>query len=124
MKPTMFGCAVVGLLLALQPATADEMPDLAKLVRAPRKEPAYLSKRPLYGLAAFGAKAEKAVWLVLDKSKPEGGRYDVLYIDLNGDGDLTSAGERVTPGKDGRFRLDEFTDPTGVEHKEFTLRVE
>jgi hypothetical protein len=124
MRSPTFACLVAGLLLGVPPAHAAEMPDLAKLVRPPRKEPAYNSKRPLYGLAAFGPKAQKAIWLVLDKSKPDGARYDVLYIDLNGDGDLTGAGERLTAGADGRFRLAEFTDPAlDVKHKDFTLRA-
>jgi hypothetical protein len=123
MRPPTFACAVFALLLGLAPAPADEVPDLAGLLRPPRKEPAYASKRPLYGLAAFGPRAQKAVWMVLDKSKPDGARYDVLHIDLDADGDLTGAGERLTAGPDGRFRLAELTDPaTGVKHKEFTLR--
>jgi formylglycine-generating enzyme required for sulfatase activity len=73
------------LLLVFSPAHAGEgLPDLAKLVRPPRKEPAYAAKRPLYGLAAFGPKADKAVWLVLDKSRPDATRYDVLHADLAG----------------------------------------
>lgn len=116
--------AFVALLL-LTPAHATEPPDLAKLVRAPRKEPAYVAKRPLYGLAAFGPKADKAVWLVLDKSKEDAATYDVLHLDLDADGDLTGKGERLPADKDGRFKLADLTDPaTGVTHKDFTLRVE
>jgi hypothetical protein len=124
MRPLAFSCAVAGLLLGVRTASAEDMPDLAKVECSLRKEPAYACKAPLYGLAAFGPKAEKAIWLVLDKSKPEGARYDVLFIDLNGDGDLTGPGERLTAGPEGGFRLPEFTDPaTGVKHGEFTVRT-
>jgi hypothetical protein len=113
-------------LLALLPlaATAAEMPDLARLLdRGPRKEPAYVSKRPLYGLAAFGPRADKPVWMVLDQSRPAAGAYDVLYIDRDANGDLTGPGERLA-ARDGEFRLGDFTDPaTGAKHTEFAVRV-
>jgi hypothetical protein len=102
-----------------------DSPDPAKLRTAPLKEPTYVSKRPLYGVATFGPKAEQVIWMVLDKSKAEGQVYDVLFIDLNGDGDLTGEGERILLGKDNRFRLPRFTDPaTGVKHGDLTLRAE
>jgi hypothetical protein len=109
---------------SLSSAYAADMPNLTSLERPPHAQPAYRSKRPLYGVAAFGPKAEKAVWLVLDQSKPDGDQYDVLYIDLNANGDLTEPGERLTLDKDGRFRLPTFVDPaTGVKHGEFSLRA-
>jgi hypothetical protein len=69
--------------------------DLAKVERTLAKEPAYQSKAPRYGLLAFGPQAERRVWLVLDR--------DTLYVDANGNGDLTEPGERVkvkTPDQD------------------------
>jgi hypothetical protein len=69
--------------------------DLSKLDRTIRKEPAYQSK-PKYCLLVFGPKAQERVWLVLDD--------DVLYVDRNGNGDLTEVGERIkAPG----FRADD-----------------
>jgi hypothetical protein len=63
---------------------------------APRKEPNYQSKAPRYGLLVFGPEAQQRVWLVHDG--------DVLYVDKNGDGDLTDPGAKVTaksdPGRD------------------------
>jgi RNA polymerase sigma factor (sigma-70 family) len=59
---------------------------LAKIGRAALKEPAYAGK-PRYGLLVLGPKAETRVWLVIDG--------DVLYVDRNGNGDLTEPGERV-----------------------------
>src|SRR2546425_12221632 len=69
--------------------------DLTKIDRTIAKEPQYQSKSPKYGLLVFGPKADKRVWLVLDK--------DVLYVDINGNGDLTEPGEKVkvkTPNQD------------------------
>jgi hypothetical protein len=75
-----------------QPAVVPERPPLVK-------EPAYQSKTPQYAVLAFGPKAEARVWLVLDlahdplREKP--GEKDSLYIDRNGNGDLTDRGERI-----------------------------
>jgi hypothetical protein len=114
---------LVLLALGLNSAPAAEMPDLSNVDRALKKEPAYVAKKPLYGLALFGPKAEKRVWLVLDKSKPDAPGYDVLHIDLNADGDLTGAGERFK-AEGGEFKLGELTDPaTGAKHPEFTVRA-
>jgi hypothetical protein len=66
------------------------------------KEPVYQSKTPQYAVLAFGAKAHTLVWLVLDlaydplREKP--GNKDSLYVDLNGNGDLTDPGERIPAG--------------------------
>ena len=59
--------------------------DLSKIDRTIGKEPAYQSK-PKYCLVVFGPEAKTRVWLVLDG--------DVLYVDRNGDGDLTANDER------------------------------
>src|SRR3954454_21921413 len=75
--------------------------DLSKVDRTVPDHPAYVAKRPLYGLAVFGPKAEKSVWLVLDKSKADAGGYDVLHF-----GD-----RRLTAGKDGEFEIGDLTDP-------------
>jgi hypothetical protein len=109
------------LTLGLGPAAAAEVPDLPQAGRAPRKEPAYVCKKPLYGLAAFGPKGDRKIWLVLDKSKPDAPRYDVLYADRDGDGDLTGPGERFTT-QGNRFDLGALTDPaTGAKHTEFAV---
>jgi hypothetical protein len=60
--------------------------DLTTIDRRISKEPPYQGK-PKYCLVVFGPKAEKRVWLVLDG--------DVLYVDRNGNGDLTEYGKRV-----------------------------
>lgn len=65
------------------------------------KEPAYQSGAPKYCLLTFGPAADTGVWLVHDG--------DTLYVDRNGNGDLTDPGESVaaddkqsTP-QDGQF---------------------
>src|SRR5262245_39634776 len=77
--------ALAFLALSLAPASAA---DLTKVDRTIAKEPAYKSK-PRYCLLVFGPEAKTRVWLVLDG--------DVLYVDRNGDGDLTQKDERLMP---------------------------
>jgi hypothetical protein len=61
--------------------------DLAKIDRTIVKEPAYKSKLVKYCLLVFGPEAKTRVWLVQDG--------DRLYVDRNGNGDLTESSERV-----------------------------
>jgi hypothetical protein len=89
---TRFALVLAGCL-AIGPAFADP----PKIVRSPiGKEPAYRTKTPKYGLLAFGPEGKDQVWLVLDG--------DILYVDRNGNGDLTEAGEKIAaekkPGRD------------------------
>jgi hypothetical protein len=65
--------------------------NLSKIDRSIRKEPAYQSKSPKYCLLVFGPEAAARVWLVLDG--------DTLYVDRNGNGDLTEDGERIGSAK-------------------------
>jgi hypothetical protein len=60
--------------------------DLKGVSRSIRKQPEYRSQ-PKYCLLVFGASVEDRVWLVLDG--------DTLYVDRNGNGDLTEPGERI-----------------------------
>jgi hypothetical protein len=60
--------------------------DLSKIDRTLKKEPNYQSK-PKYCLLVFGKEASHRVWLVLDG--------DTLYVDRNGNGDLTEEGKRI-----------------------------
>jgi hypothetical protein len=61
--------------------------ELTEIDRSIRKEPIYQSKNPLYCLLVFGPEAEIRVWVILDG--------DVLYVDRNGNGDLTDPDERI-----------------------------
>jgi hypothetical protein len=63
---------------------------------APRTEPAYKSDSPRYCRLVLGPEAKESVWLVIDGES--------LYVDRNGNGDLTEDGERITrspPGPGG-----------------------
>jgi hypothetical protein len=95
-----FLLAVAFLLLgaALAPAA-----DLEKIERKISREPAYQSKAPKYCLLVFGPQAKTRIWLVQDG--------DVLYVDRNGNGDLTDKGERIElKEKKQEFRLFEAGD--------------
>jgi hypothetical protein len=79
--------ALACLVLFAAPLSAA---DLTQIDRKIAKEPTYRSK-PKYCLLVFGADAHKRVWLVLDG--------DTLYVDRNGNGDLTEEGKKVTAEK-------------------------
>src|SRR5262249_52932496 len=64
--------------------------DLSRIDRTIAKEPKYQSK-PKYCLLVFGLDAKTKVWLVLDG--------DVLYVNRNGNGDLTGEDKKVRRGK-------------------------
>ena len=61
--------------------------DLTKVERRIVKEPTYKSGSPRYALLVFGPEAKDRVWLVKDG--------DTLYVDRNGNGDLTDPGEKI-----------------------------
>jgi hypothetical protein len=78
--------AVFTLLLVLAgSATAADLPAIPRTIA---KEPAYKTK-PKYCLLVFGTAAKTRIWLVLDG--------DVLYVDKNGNGDLTEKDKRLEP---------------------------
>jgi hypothetical protein len=78
--PTLLAAVLV--LAPLAPAA-----DLAKVERTIAREPAYQTKTPKYCLLVFGLEARARAWLVQDG--------DTLYVDRNGNGDLTEASKRV-----------------------------
>ncbi len=81
------------LLAAALAGTAAPAADLTKLDRSITREPAYATKSPRYALLVLGPAANDRVWLVKDG--------DVLYVDRNGNGDLTEPGEKVLAMKGG-----------------------
>jgi hypothetical protein len=92
---------------------------LAKIDRTLKQEPAYKT-RPKYALLVFGPEAKTRVWLVVDG--------DTLYVDKNGNGDLTEPGEKV-PAKKGEgrddvleFEVGEIRDG-GLRHKDVRVGV-
>jgi hypothetical protein len=81
--------------------------DLAKIDRTLAKEPAYKGT-PTYCLLVFGAGARTRVWLVRDG--------DTLYVDRNGNGDLTDKGESLagTRYPDGvKWQIGDITEADG-----------
>ena len=72
-----------GFLVVGVPPTAA---DLGKIDRSLAREPSYKGT-PGYCLLVFGADARTRVWLVKDGA--------TLYLDRNGNGDLTEDGERL-----------------------------
>jgi hypothetical protein len=86
----------------VQGGTGDTGPtparDAETAKRFPTKEPLYRSAAPKYCLLTFGREGKTRVWLVFD-SVPNpllpGKDKDFLYVDRNGNGDLTESGERV-----------------------------
>jgi hypothetical protein len=84
--------------------------DLSKIDRTVVKEPRYQSK-PGYCLVVFGQRASTRVWLVLDG--------DDLYVDRNGNGDLTEPQKKVHRGKGqdqvpGVFSCGDIADRDGL----------
>jgi len=91
--------------------------DLASVDRTIKKEPAYQTKSPRYALLVFGPEARDRVWLVHDG--------DTLYVDRNGDGDLTDTRNKVTakgrePTGGYRFNAGELRNG-GRAHKGLTV---
>jgi hypothetical protein len=102
MRETVLLTSLVCLTFG-QPAVAA---DLGKIDRTIAKEPEYQSKAPRYCLLVFGPDAKTRIWLVLDGS--------VLYVDRNGNGDLTDKGERFKArwkSGDGSYGGREFEIP-------------
>lgn len=69
--------------------------DYTKVERKLGKEPKYVGE-PRYALFVFDLAGKHRVWMVADKSAADARYHDVLYVDLDGDGDLTEQGERFT----------------------------
>jgi hypothetical protein len=88
------------LLVAAVPARGV---DYAKIDRRLAKEPTYASKSPKFALLLFGPEAKLRVWVALDG--------DVVYLDRNGDGDLTAEGERFAKVSD--CKDIDIADPDG-----------
>jgi hypothetical protein len=84
---TRFALVIAAILASFGSAVAEQ----PKIDRRIGKEPAYRTKTPRYGLLIFGPDGKDRVWLVLDG--------DTLYVDRNGNGDLTEPGEKVAATK-------------------------
>src|SRR5262249_37812335 len=89
-KPMRMLTLIPTLLVIGSTAVTAQGADLTKIDRTIAKEPTYKSN-PKYCLLVFGPEAKMRVWLVLDG--------DVLYVDRNGNGDLTEEGERLVAAR-------------------------
>lgn len=102
------------LIFCASPAQAA---DLTKIERTIAKEPKYQGK-PKYCLLVFGPEAKFRVWLVLDGA--------VLYVDRNGNGDLTETDKRVpahyNSNGDLAFKPGQLGAPDGTTYKLSQLR--
>ena len=110
------------LLLANAIPAGAEMPtvrentDLAEIPRTIIKEPVYQTDSPGYCLLVFGPEAKTRIWLVADGKD--------VYIDRNGNGDLTEDGERVGSQEGGWFLLRDVTEADGkTEHEDLRIKV-
>jgi hypothetical protein len=106
--------------------TANTKSVLDGIERRITKEPKYTST-PRYALLILGTHADSKVWMVEDGS--------VLYIDKNGNGDLTDDGPPISHSKvrtfqddkgaanrDCEYALDEFQPLGGSRQSDFCLR--
>lgn len=132
---------VWSLLFGLTPIAGA---DLSQIERRITQEPAYQSDSPRYGLLVFGLKAETRVWLVLDlNSEPweNEPKKNILYVDRDGDGDLTDPDERITATMQEvqtflsfspepavtyspRFVIGDLVEQDGTRHQDLTVEVD
>jgi hypothetical protein len=113
------------VMVAQQPAPD---PDLTRIERTITKEPEYVAE-PRYALLVLDAESPFRCWMVFDKTTPDSRCYDVLYLDRDGDGDLTDADERMVSKYDESgeaagvaqsFRIAELRSPDGKQvHRDF-----
>jgi hypothetical protein len=75
------------------------------------KEPKYVSEKPLYRFFAFGPEGKSVMAMVLDESQGTGKGYDVYYVDLNFDRDITGEGERFVCKKPLQATLSSYKPP-------------
>jgi len=85
-----FRSLVPAMILLLAPLA--QAADLTKIDRSIGKQPSYKSKSVKYCLLVFGPEAKTRVWLAHD--------HDTLYVDRNGNGDLTEPEERLSANKE------------------------
>jgi hypothetical protein len=107
----------LSILAALSLTPPVKAVDLSAINRSLSKEPAYQTRLPKYCLLVFGLEARTRVWLVLDGN--------ALYLDRNGNGDLTEAGECVQGKASGKwleFQAGPIHDADG-KRREVMLRI-
>lgn len=103
----MFIRCVLAALAAVSAGYSARAADLAAIPRVIRKEPAYQGK-PRYCLLVFGKEASTHVWMVQDGGK--------LYVDRNGNGDLTEPGEQIN-GNGSYYDVNDIVEGNGTRHQ-------
>jgi hypothetical protein len=104
----MYTRFLLSVLIAVGCALQARATDLTKIERVIRKEPAYEGK-PRYALLVFGKEAKTRIWLVQDGKS--------LFVDRNGNGDLTEPGERIANDHGNSFNIDQLTERDGTRHQ-------
>jgi hypothetical protein len=99
------GLLMVGFGLGAQ------APDLTRIERVLLKEPVYQGS-PRYCLLVFGKEADTRIWLVQDGKD--------LYVDYNGNGDLTEVGEKY-PANGNSFRIGKLVERDGTIHRNLQI---
>ena len=80
--------SILMVVLAASASVADPsstVKNLTKVDRSIGNQPTYRTREPRYCLVVFGSEEKYRIWLVLDG--------DTLYVDRNGDGNLTETGK-------------------------------
>jgi hypothetical protein len=109
----MLGLFSFMVVVLCRPVTAQ---DLLKVERSISKQPHYKTNSQKYCLLVFGLEAKYRVWLVLDG--------DMLYVDRNGNGDLTEPGKTVSRIRDtDRFEPITINGPDGKSEGKLELVV-
>jgi hypothetical protein len=104
--------------------------DYSKVERSLQKEPTYVAQ-PLYAMFVLDLAGAYRVTAVVDKTAPNAPFYDVLYLDLDADGDITKPGEKflgvrdkghADAGLEMSFRIAQIAVPgTDLVHKKFLM---
>jgi hypothetical protein len=102
----MRGLFLLSIGVALACSSQGSAGDLSKVERRIAKQPNYMTNSPKYALLVFGPEAKLRVWVVIDG--------ETLYLDRNGDGDLTDPKERFAKLEE--CRNIELVDPDGKTH--------
>ncbi|MSU80007.1 MAG: hypothetical protein EXS16_18195 [Gemmataceae bacterium] len=109
----MFGPILLATLVASSLNTPPPPVNLAAIDRVILMEPTYVGK-PRYALLVFGKDARTRIWIVRDDKS--------LYVDHNGNGDLTEPSERMD-NQYGSFNIDQLVERNGTVHRDVYFHV-
>jgi hypothetical protein len=110
----MFAGYIAAGLMVFSGGGLSQATDLSAIPRTLQKEPVYQGK-PRYCLLVFGRKADTRIWIVQDGKD--------LYVDANGNGDLTEVGEKY-PGNGSFFRIGKLVERDGTIHKNLHIHCQ